>query len=97
MTKIFKTLIDWNVEVYIGDIVVKNKTKGEHALYLEKTFRLMRAYNMKLNPAKCAFGVSAGKFIRFMVTQRGIKLNSNQIKAIMETPTPSNKKELQCS
>ena len=71
MTKIFKTLIDWNVEVYIGDIVVKNKTKGEHALYLEKTFRLMRAYNMKLN--------------------------SNQIKAIMETPTPSNKKELQCS
>ena len=85
------------MEVYIDDIVVKNKTRSEHAQHLEETFHLMKMYNMKLNPAKCAFGFSAGKFVRFMVTQRGIKLNSNKIKAIMETPTPSNKKELQCS
>ena len=97
MTKIFKTLIYWTVEVYIDDIVVKNKTRGEHALHLEKTFCLMRAYNMKLNPTKYAFGVSAGKFVGFMVTQRGIKLNLDQIKAIMEMPALSNKKELQCS
>ena len=52
MTKITKPLIGQVVEVYIDDIVVKNKTKSEHALHLEKTFRLIRAYNMKLNPAK---------------------------------------------
>lgn len=50
---------------------------------------------MKLNPAKCAFGVSAGKFLRFMVTQKGIELNPDQIKTIMGTLAPSNKKELQ--
>lgn len=51
---------------------------------------------MKLNPAKCAFRVSTGKFLRFMVTQRGIEFNPNQIKVVMETFAPSNKKESQC-
>lgn len=84
------------MEVYIDDIMVKSKTRGEHALHLEETFCLMRVYNMKLNLTKCAFEVSAGKFIGFMVTLWGIKLNSNKIKVVMQTPTPSNKNELQC-
>lgn len=56
------------MEVCIKDILVKNKTHVEHIQHLEKTFSLTRKYNMKLNPAKCAFGVSAGKFLRFMFT-----------------------------
>ena len=54
MTKIFKPLIDHIVEVYIDDIVVKSKTRIKHAQHLEQTFRLMRNYNMKLNPTKCS-------------------------------------------
>ncbi|RVW26312.1 Retrovirus-related Pol polyprotein from transposon 17.6 [Vitis vinifera] len=96
MTKIFKPLIGHTVEVYINDIVVKNKTRGEHTRHLEKTFRLMNAYNIKLNPAKGTFGVNAGKFLGFMVTQRGIEVNPDQIKAVMETSTSSCKNELQC-
>ena len=68
MTKIFKPLINQIVEVYIDDIVVKSKTWIEHIQHLEKVFRLMRAYNIKLNPSKCAFGINARKFSGFMVT-----------------------------
>ena len=75
MIKIFKPLIGWTAKVYIDDIVVKNKTQSEHAQHLEETFHLIRAYNMKLNPTKCAFGVNAGKFLGFMATQRGIEVN----------------------
>ena len=50
---------------------------------------------MKLNPSKYAFGVSTGKFLGFMVTQRGIEVSPDQIKAVMEAPAPKNKKELQ--
>lgn len=92
--KIFKPLISQTVEVYIDDIVVKSKTKGEHAQHLEETFRLMKVYNMKLNLAKCVFGVNAGKFLGFMVTQRGIEICPSQIKVVMEPPIPSSKKEL---
>ena len=94
MTKIFKPLIGRMVEVYIDDIVVKSKTREEHTYHLQEVFHLLRRYNMKLNPSKCAFGVSADKFLGFMVTQRGIEVNLDQIKAVMETPAPSNKKEL---
>nr|CAN71093.1 hypothetical protein VITISV_000384 [Vitis vinifera] len=95
MTNIFKPLIGHTVEVYIDDIVVKSKTREEHVLHLQEVFHLLRKYSMKLNPSKCVFGVSAGKFLGFMVSQRGIEVSPDQIKAVMETPPPRSKKELQ--
>ena len=68
MTKIFKPLINQTVEVYIDNIVVKSKTQTKHIQHLEKAFCLMRAYNIKLNSSKCTFGISARKFLGFMVT-----------------------------
>ncbi|KAL6312808.1 hypothetical protein AAG906_022536 [Vitis piasezkii] len=95
MTTIFKPLIGHTVEVYIDDIVVKSKDREEHVLHLQEVFHLLRRYGMKLNPSKCAFGVSAGKFLGFMVSQRGIEVSPDQVKAVMETPPPKSKKELQ--
>ncbi|RVW72331.1 Transposon Ty3-I Gag-Pol polyprotein [Vitis vinifera] len=95
MTKIFKPLVCRTVEIYIDDIVVKSKIREEHTLHLQEVFHLLRNYGMKLNPSKCVFGVSAGKFLGFMVSQRGIEVSPNQVKAVMATPPPRNKKELQ--
>ncbi|RVW34403.1 hypothetical protein CK203_092161 [Vitis vinifera] len=79
MTKIFKPLIGRTVEVCIDDIIVKSRTGSEHAQYLEEIFHLMRGYNMKLNPAKCAFGVSvAFEEIKCYLTQPPI-LSSLQL------------------
>ena len=50
---------------------------------------------MKLNPSKCAFGVMAGKFLGFMVSQRGIEVNLDKIQAIMELVPPKTVKEVQ--
>ena len=52
-------------------------------------------YNMKLNPSKCAFGVSSGKFLGFMVLHRGIEANSDKIQAILDKKPPQNDKEVQ--
>ncbi|WJZ92611.1 hypothetical protein VitviT2T_011596 [Vitis vinifera] len=81
------------MEVYIDDIIVKSKTRVEHVQHLEETFHLMLAYDIKLNPTKCTFGINARK--GFMVTQRGIEVNSVQIEVVLKTPVPSNKKEMQ--
>ena len=53
-----------------------------------ETFDTLRSYNMKLNLSKCAFGVTAGKFLGFMVSQKGIKANSDKIRAIVEMTPP---------
>ena len=62
---------------------------------LRETFDTLRSYNMKLNLDKCAFEVTAGKFLRFMVSQRGIEANPGKIWAIMEIAPPKNVKEVQ--
>ena len=97
MTKNFKPLIGWTVEVYIDDIVVKSETRAKHAQHLEEAFRLMQAYYMKLNPAKCAFGVSTRKFLGFMASQRGIEVNLAQVKAILKTPLQTTRKSYNAS
>ena len=50
---------------------------------------------MKLNPNKCAFGVTTGKFLGFMVSQRGIEVNPEKVRAIMELEPPRTVKEVQ--
>ena len=76
------------MEIYIDDMLVKSKESPDHTKHLEETCKLMRMYGMKLNPLKYAFGVSLGKFLGFMVTQRGIEANPIQLRAIMESQTP---------
>ena len=61
------TLDGRNVQVYVDDMLVKSRKEDNHLDDLRETFETLRSYNMKLNPSKCAFGVTAGKFLRFMV------------------------------
>ena len=60
VTKMFRLLLGKTIEVYIDDMLVKSKERPDHATHLQETFELLRAYDMKLNPSKRAFGVSAG-------------------------------------
>ncbi|KAK4403035.1 hypothetical protein Sango_1044200 [Sesamum angolense] len=72
------------MEVYVDDILVKSKEARSHVEDLEETFAVLRKYILKLNPGKCAFGFSGGRFLGFVVTQRGIEANPAKIKAILE-------------
>ena len=92
MTKIFQPLIGKTMEVYIDDMLIKIKERPDHTKHLQETFALLHMNGMKLNPLKCAFGVSSAKFLGFMVTQRGIEANPIQLKAIMESQTPTSRK-----
>ena len=94
MNKMFHNQIEQNVELYIDDMLVKTKDKENHLDDLEETFKTLRQYRMKLNPSKCVFGVSSGKFLGFMVSQRGIEANPDKIKAILEMTSPKTIKEM---
>ena len=83
------------MEVYIDDMLVKSTTAELHIAHLVKAFMILKKYNMKLNPAKCAFGVSSEKFLGFIVNNRGIEVNLDKIKAMLDMPSPSSIKEVQ--
>ena len=95
VTKIFRPLMGNTMEVYIDDMLVKSKESPDHTKHLQETFELLYTYGMKLNPLKCAFGVSSGKFLCFMVTQRGIEANLIQLRAIMKSQTSTSRKGVQ--
>ena len=95
VTKMFRPLLGKTIEVYIDDMLVKSKECSDHAEHLQEAFELLRAYGMKLNPLKCTFGVSASRFLGFMVTHMGIEANPAQLKSILESPTLSSRKGVQ--
>ena len=74
MNYIFHKLIGKIVEIYIDDVVVKSKGYKEHLADPRETLECTRKHGLKMNPNKCAFGVSAGQFLGFMVTREELKL-----------------------
>ena len=84
----FRPQIEWNAEVYVNDILVKSLDDKEHLNDLQETFDTLRRFSMKLNPSKCVFGVSSGKFLGFMVSHRGIEANPEKIKMILNMKPP---------
>ena len=82
MNFIFHEFIGKLVEIYIDDVVVKSGDFTKHLADLRKVLECTRRHGLKINPNKCAFGVSAGQFLGFMVHQRGIEISRRSIEAI---------------
>lgn len=82
------------MEVYIDDMLVKLLRAGDHLNHLRECFKTLNEYGMKLNPAKCTFGVTSGEFLAYIVTQRGIEANPKQITTILDLPSPKNSREV---
>ncbi|CAA0810116.1 Unknown protein, partial [Striga hermonthica] len=93
--KIFKEQLGRNMEVYVDDMLVKSKEELDHVRDLKETFLTLRRYGMKLNPAKCSFGVRSGKFLGYLVTRRGIEVNPEKLRAVIEMQPPTKVKEVQ--
>jgi hypothetical protein len=75
MNLIFHNLLGIVIEVYIDDIVVKSDGLESHLADLHLAFQRMCCFGLKMNPLKCAFGVSAGKFLGFIIHKNGIEID----------------------
>nr|KYP33127.1 Retrovirus-related Pol polyprotein from transposon 297 family [Cajanus cajan] len=95
MDKIFCHQIGTCMEVYVDDMVIKSTSVGDHLKDLSTIFEEVRRHRMRLNPAKCTFGVAGGKFLGFMLSKRGIEANPDKCQAIINMQSPRNIKEVQ--
>ena len=66
-TTLLHDLIHKEVEVYMGDMIVKSKDREGHILALQKFLERIQFYKLRLNLKKCTFGVTCGKLLGFMV------------------------------
>ena len=95
MNYIFHEIIGKIVEIYIDDVVVKSRGYQKHLADLRKALECTRRHGLKMNPNNCAFGVSAGQFLGFMVHERDIEISQKTITAINKVVAPETKVELQ--
>jgi hypothetical protein len=96
MNYIFHELIGKTVEIYIDDVVIKSLNHESHLDDVRKTLECTRKHGLKMNPNKCAFGVSAREFLGFLVHEGGIEVGKKSMKAIDEVVPPTNLKKLYC-
>ena len=95
MDRVLAPMIGRNVQAYVDDMVVTLQVKDQHVADLEELFTTIAKYRPKLNPEKCVFGVEAGKFLGFLLTERGIEANPKKCAAILAMRSPISVKEVQ--
>ncbi|KAK5784645.1 hypothetical protein PVK06_039171 [Gossypium arboreum] len=94
MVTLFYDMMHKEIEVYVNDMITKSRTEKEHIQILRKLFLRLRKFQLKLNPAKYTFGAKSGKLLGFMVSEKGIEIDPDKVKAIQELSPPRTQKEV---
>ncbi|RVW93818.1 Transposon Ty3-G Gag-Pol polyprotein [Vitis vinifera] len=68
----FHNMMHQDVEVYVDNMIEKSQDRADHIAVLERFFERIRQFRLRLNPKKCTFGVTYGKLLGYMVSERGI-------------------------
>jgi hypothetical protein len=95
MNFIFHDLLGIILEVYIDNVIVKSDSMDSHLADLRLALERMRWYGVKMNPLKCVFGVSSGKFLKFIIHEHGIEIDTKKIESINKIQPPQCKNDMQ--
>ena len=93
-TTLFHDMMHKDVEVYVDDMIVKSRDRADHLAALQRFFERIRQFRLRLNPKKCTFGVTYGKLLGHIVSECGIEVDPEKIKAILDMPASRNEKEI---
>jgi len=94
MVALFHDMMHKEIKVYVDDMIAKSKTEEEHLVNLRKLFKRLCKYRLRLNPTKCTFGVKSGKLLSFIMSQKGIEVDPEKVKAILKMPEPPIEKQV---
>jgi hypothetical protein len=94
MVTLFHDMMHKEIEVYVDDMIAKSGEGENHVQILKKLFERLRKYKLRLNPAKCSFGVKSGKLLGFVVSDKGIEVDIDKVKTIQSMPPPKTEKDV---
>lgn len=94
MMTLFHDMIHKVIEVYVDDMISKSKTEDDHLDHLRNLFSKLRKFKLRLNPTRCTFGVRSGKLLGFIVSQWGIEVDHDKVRAIQNMSAPKTEKEV---
>jgi hypothetical protein len=95
MNLIFQDLLGIILEIYIDDVIIKLDSMNNHLTDLRLALEKMCRRGLKINLLKCTFGVSAGKFLGFIIHEHGIEIYPTKIESINKVQPPQCKTDMQ--
>ncbi|MCR2847796.1 reverse transcriptase-like protein [Weizmannia coagulans] len=93
-TTLFHDMMHRDVEVYVDDMIVKTRSRDDHLTVLQRFFNRIKHFKLRLNPKKCTFGVTSGKLLGFIISERGIEADPEKIRAILDMSPPQTEAEI---
>ena len=94
VTTLFHDMMYRDVKVYVDDMIVKSRDRANHLAALQRFFERIRQFRLRLNPKKLTFGVTSGKLLGHIVSERGIEVDPKKIRAILDMPALRTKREI---
>ena len=76
-----------DVEVYVDEMIVKSRDREYNLAALQRFFERIRRFRLRLNPTKCTFGVTSRKLLGHIVSEQGIKVHPEKMRAILDMPS----------
>ena len=93
-TTLFHDMMHRDIEVYVDDMIVKSRDKADHLATLQRFFERIKQFRLRLNPKKCTFGVTSRKLLGHIVSERGIEVEPEKIRAILDMPALRTEREI---
>ena len=93
-TTLFHDMMHVDVEVYVDDMIVKSRDRSHHLAALERFFERIKWFRLRQNPKKCTFGVTFGKLLGYIVSEKGIEADPDKIKVILDMPASRTEREI---
>ena len=94
VTTLFHIMMHRDVELYVDDIIMKSRDRADHLATLQRFFERIRHVRLRLNPKKCTFGVTSRKLLGHIVSERGIEVDLEKIRAILDMPAMRMEREI---
>lgn len=82
MVMLFHNMMHKELKIFMDDMIIKLKEDEDHTQILRKLFEMLYKYQLKSNLEKCTFGIRSRKMLGFIVSNRGIKVDPDKVKAI---------------
>lgn len=91
---LFGPEFELKVFAYLDDVIIISKTFEEHVELLQKVFQKLQSANLTVNLDKCHFFRSQLRYLGYIVDAHGLRTDPDKVKAILDFPTPVNRKEV---
>ena len=94
MVTLFHDMMHKEIKVYMDDMIAKSQGEDDHVTNLKKLFKRLRKFQLKLNPTNCTFRATFEKLLGFVVSKKGIEIDSDKVRAIQDLPPPHTQREV---